>query len=60
MVAALDMIRNLAWIGNAAGTREMGLPYTCRVPRMYPQAGGTGGAPARTTGADAVDMPVTG
>jgi hypothetical protein len=27
----MDTIRNLAWIGNAAGRREMDLPYTCRV-----------------------------
>ena len=54
----MDTIRNLASIGNVAGRREMDLPYTCRVPRMYPQVGGTGGGAARTTGAGAAAMPV--
>ena len=34
----------------------MDLPYTCRVPRTYPQVGGTGGAAAWITGAGAADM----
>ena len=58
VASAMDTIRNLAWIGNAAGRREMDLPYTCRVPRTYPQVGGTGGGAARTTGAGAAAMPV--
>jgi len=56
--SAMDTIRNLAWIGNAAGRREMDLPYTCRVPRTYLQVGDTGGGAAWTTGAGAADMPV--
>lgn len=45
----MDTIRNLAWSGNVAGRREMDLPYTCRVPRTYPQVGDTGGGAARAT-----------
>ena len=58
VASAMDTIRNLASIGNAAGRREMDLPYTCLVPRTYPQVGGTGGGAARTTGAGAAAMPV--
>jgi hypothetical protein len=36
----------------------MDLPYTCRVPRTYPQVGDTGGGAAWTMGAGAADMPV--
>jgi len=53
----MDTIRNLAWIANAAGRREMDLLYTCRVPRTCPQAGDTGGGAAWTTGAGAADVP---
>ena len=54
----MDTIRNLAWIGGAAGGRAMDLPYICRAPRTYLQVGETGGGAAWTTGAGAAAMPV--
>ena len=54
----MDTIGNLAWIDNAAGRREVDLPYTCRVPWAYPQVGDTGGGVAWTAGAGAAGMPV--
>jgi len=54
----MDTIRNLAWIGGAAGGREMDLWSTCRAPRTFPPGGDTGGGAAWTTGAGPAAMPV--
>jgi hypothetical protein len=59
VASAMDTIRDLAWIANAAGRREMDLPYTCGVRQTTPagRRHRRWGPPGPQGGGDA-DMPV--